>query len=205
MAGADAAGGSGLDTVQYRLDGGAWTTYAGVVTVSGAGSHTLEHRSTDKAGNTSDTGTVTFTIAGGAGAPVVRGFVDPASGPAPLTVRFSATGVDPDGGTLSYEWSIGNGVVLDADAQFTFTEPGVHTATVKVTDDEGMTATDSGADHGHRARQRATGPRWSRRPWTGPPASPRTPSSSAPSAPTPTGRAASSSTRGTSVTATAAR
>ena len=62
LTGADNDGGSGLDKLEYRLDGGAWTTYSTPVTVSATGAHTLEHRATDKAGNVGTVGSVSFTI-----------------------------------------------------------------------------------------------------------------------------------------------
>jgi hypothetical protein len=43
--------GSGAAATEYRLDGGAWTPYAGAITVDGAGGHVLAYRSTDFAGN----------------------------------------------------------------------------------------------------------------------------------------------------------
>ena len=143
LAGADPAGGSGLAKLEYRRDGGDWTVYTNPVTISGNGPHTLDHRATDAAGNEGVIGTATFTINGGApGAPTVQGFADPSSGPAPLKVNFSATGLDPDGGPLEYEWTLENGTVLDSEFEWTYTTVGVHTATVKVTDNEGDTATD---------------------------------------------------------------
>jgi PKD repeat protein/glucose/arabinose dehydrogenase len=63
VTGADEAGGSGLDKLEYRLDGGAWTAYTAPVVVSAVGPHTLEHRATDKAGNVGTVGSVQFTIA----------------------------------------------------------------------------------------------------------------------------------------------
>ena len=143
LAGADF--GSGVDALEYRLDGGDWTEYSGPVTISGDGQHTLEHRATDVAGNAGEIGGGTYTIesGGGPGAPSVQGFADPSEGPAPLRVRFSATGSDPDGGGLDYEWELENGTVLGPRFAYTFTEPGTHTATVTVTDDEGETASDT--------------------------------------------------------------
>ena len=41
--------------------------------------------------------------------PTVRAAADPGSGDAPLDVRFSAEGSDPDGDTLEYEWDFGDG------------------------------------------------------------------------------------------------
>jgi hypothetical protein len=44
-------GGSGLASVEYRLNGGDWTTYTAPFTISTEGENTLEHRATDNAGN----------------------------------------------------------------------------------------------------------------------------------------------------------
>ncbi|HEV2779295.1 MAG TPA: ThuA domain-containing protein [Actinophytocola sp.] len=43
--------GDGVDRIEYSLDGGAWTTYTGVITVTGDGEHTLLYRAIDRAGN----------------------------------------------------------------------------------------------------------------------------------------------------------
>jgi cytochrome c len=136
--------GSGVEAVEYRLDGGAWTAYTGPVTISGDGQHTLEHRAYDVAGNMSAPATSTYTIEGGGeeGAPVIEAFADPTSGSAPLDVRFSVDGIDPDGGPLRYRWTIGeDGAVLGSSFEWTFTTPGVYTVTVTATDDEGSTTT----------------------------------------------------------------
>ena len=44
LAGADEAGGSGVATVEYTLDGGAWTGYATPFTVSAPGYPAVQHR-----------------------------------------------------------------------------------------------------------------------------------------------------------------
>ncbi|MDG4828590.1 DUF1080 domain-containing protein [Solwaraspora sp. WMMD1047] len=54
---------SGVARIQYSLDGRPYATYAAPLTVSQPGQHTLDYRATDAAGNTSDPGTVTFTVA----------------------------------------------------------------------------------------------------------------------------------------------
>jgi len=54
--------GSGVDTVEYKLDAGAWTAYTAPVAVTAAGAHTVLYRATDKAGNASTEGTVTFAV-----------------------------------------------------------------------------------------------------------------------------------------------
>jgi glucose/arabinose dehydrogenase len=73
----------------------------------------------------------------------------PQNGPAPLSVQLSAAGSsDPDpGDTLSYSWD------LDGDGQFgdsteispthVYTDPGTHMASVRVSDPDGATDTDS--------------------------------------------------------------
>ncbi|SFT33150.1 Glucose/arabinose dehydrogenase, beta-propeller fold [Actinopolyspora lacussalsi subsp. righensis] len=54
--------GSGVATVEYRVDEQGWTDYAEPVTVRGAGEHTVRYRATDEAGNTSKVGTFTLEI-----------------------------------------------------------------------------------------------------------------------------------------------
>ncbi|WP_238153885.1 OmpL47-type beta-barrel domain-containing protein [Streptomyces xinghaiensis] len=54
---------SGVERVQYSLNGGPYLVYTAPVTVARAGPHLLRHRATDKAGNTSAAKTVDFTVA----------------------------------------------------------------------------------------------------------------------------------------------
>ena len=103
--------GSGVDFTEYRLttDGavGEWVRsdntagddpFETAFTVSGEGDHLVEYRSTDNAGNVETTKSVDFSIAPrDPEAPTAQAFADPSSGPAPLVVQFSATGLDPQG------------------------------------------------------------------------------------------------------------
>jgi hypothetical protein len=59
---ADDGWGTGVDVTEYRLDGGAWTTYTGAFQVTGDGERTLEYRSTDGNGNVEDTNTLEFGV-----------------------------------------------------------------------------------------------------------------------------------------------
>ncbi|GHG02323.1 MULTISPECIES: cupredoxin domain-containing protein [Amycolatopsis] len=57
--------GSGVAAVEYKVDSGAWTAYAGPVPVSAAGAHTVGYRARDVAGNASAEGSVSFTVVAG--------------------------------------------------------------------------------------------------------------------------------------------
>ncbi len=60
-------GGSGVQTVEYRTNGGAWTPYLAPVAFNTAGNYTVDYRATDKVNNTSAIKSVTFRILTGAG------------------------------------------------------------------------------------------------------------------------------------------
>ncbi|UUN31549.1 OmpL47-type beta-barrel domain-containing protein [Streptomyces sp. FIT100] len=60
---------SGVDKVEYSLDGGPYLAYTAPVIVDRVGFHTVLHRATDKAGNTSEAKEVSFTVAEGGGVP----------------------------------------------------------------------------------------------------------------------------------------
>ncbi|MFU8855313.1 OmpL47-type beta-barrel domain-containing protein, partial [Micromonospora sp. SL1-18] len=53
---------SGVDRIEYSLDGGAYAGYSAPVTVNQPGQHTVTYRATDKAGNTSSSQQVSFTV-----------------------------------------------------------------------------------------------------------------------------------------------
>ncbi|MFJ8463710.1 OmpL47-type beta-barrel domain-containing protein [Streptomyces swartbergensis] len=59
------AHGSGVEKIEYSLDGGPYLAYTAPVVVDRAGGHTVAYRATDKAGNTSAALTVTFTVVSG--------------------------------------------------------------------------------------------------------------------------------------------
>jgi PKD repeat protein len=95
----DDASGSGINTTEYRVDGGAWTTYTGPFQFP-AGNHTIDYHSVDRAGNAEADRSFTAKVDGAA--PTTTAALDPASpGPGgrydgPVTV--SLTGDDgPDG------------------------------------------------------------------------------------------------------------
>ncbi|MEV0557128.1 MULTISPECIES: OmpL47-type beta-barrel domain-containing protein [Streptomyces] len=63
------AHGSGVEAIEYSLDGGPYLAYTAPVVVDRVGAHTVAYRARDKAGNTSDARTVSFTVAPGGGVP----------------------------------------------------------------------------------------------------------------------------------------
>ncbi len=56
---------SGVDKVEYSLDGGPYLAYADPVVVDRVGRHTVAYRASDKAGNTSEARQVSFSVIGG--------------------------------------------------------------------------------------------------------------------------------------------
>ena len=160
-----AGGGSGVGATEYRVDGGDWvrnansggaSPFATAFTVSAEGQHTVEYRSTDNAGNVEATKTVAFGIeAPEPGFPVIEAFADPRSGSAPLLVRYTATGFDPDGGRLSYRWEFENGTMFGGGGH-----AHVHAARHLHGDADrdrrrGRQGDQGGRRHRHRARRRA--------------------------------------------------
>ena len=71
----------------------------------------------------------------------------PLSGAAPLTVTFFSDGKDLDGGPEYYDWDFdGNGtydqrLIASQNTTYTYSQPGVYRATLKVVDDDGLAST----------------------------------------------------------------
>ncbi|OSC54468.1 glycosyl hydrolase, partial [Streptomyces sp. 4F] len=81
----------------------------------------------------------------GGHAPVAQAGANTTSGKAPLTVAFSSAGSsDADGDALTHAWDFGDGATSTAaDPTHTYTADGQYTATLKVTDSTGKSATAS--------------------------------------------------------------
>ncbi len=76
--------------------------------------------------------------------PTVRISASAISGIAPLSVKFTPTASDPDGQIAAYNWSFGNGQTSTAAAPtVVYQSSGVFTAQLKVTDNDGASASAS--------------------------------------------------------------
>jgi outer membrane protein OmpA-like peptidoglycan-associated protein len=92
-------------------------------------------------------GTLGYFLCGGPQektAPGARVTCEPRSGEPPLQVSLRGTGTDPDREIKSYAWDFGDGGrSSDQHATHVYRSPGNYTATLTVTDDDGMTGTAS--------------------------------------------------------------
>ncbi|SCE93517.1 OmpL47-type beta-barrel domain-containing protein [Micromonospora mirobrigensis] len=140
--------GSGVDKVEYAVDGGAWGVYAAPVTVNAAGLHTVGYRATDKAGNTSTVQQVSFTVVEPAPtdttAPTVTAAVTGQKDAAgayvgSATVTVSAT--DTESGVAKVEYSLDGGAYATYTAPLGVTAVGQHTVSYRATDRAGNTST----------------------------------------------------------------
>ena len=81
---------------------------------------------------------------GGNNAPVAIAEADVLNGAAPLLVNFIGSNSTDDTGIVSYLWDFGDGTTAtEADVEHTFTMQGTYNVMLTVTDDGGLTATDT--------------------------------------------------------------
>ncbi|WP_435207634.1 OmpL47-type beta-barrel domain-containing protein [Micromonospora sp. bgisy143] len=139
--------GSGVATIEYALDGAAFTSYTSPVVVTATGMHMLHYRATDVAGNTSAEQMAHFTVvappAEDTTPPTVTATVagdrnDDGAYVGAATVTVTAT--DADSGVARTEYA------LDTGAWTAYTTPvvvrtvGAHTLRHRATDTAGNTA-----------------------------------------------------------------
>ncbi|MER6944715.1 Ig-like domain repeat protein [Nonomuraea sp. NPDC000554] len=138
---------SGVDTVEYSLDNGAFTAYSAPVSINRAGAHTVRYRATDKAGNTSTVGSVTFTVVTPQGEDTtppqasarITGNQDWAwNYVGSATVTISAT--DTESGVDTVEYSLDGQPFAVYTQPLTVGQPGRHTVTYRATDKAGNTS-----------------------------------------------------------------
>lgn len=136
--------GSGVDTVEYKLDAGAWTAYTAPVAVRGAGEHMVSYRATDKAGNTSQEGMVHFTVVvRDTTAPTVTGTVtgqQDSNGAYIGSAMVTLSATDEGSGVASIEYKLDSGAWTAYTEAVQVSAPGAHTVAYRATDVAGNVA-----------------------------------------------------------------
>ena len=128
---------SGVAGSEYTVDGGSWTPYAGPFMITADGSHPVQFRSTDVAGNVEDAHSLTIkvdqnnpTTDASFSPPAVNGWYS-----APT---ITLTAADGDGsGVAHIDWTLDGGPVNTYSAPIEITEDGTHTLTYTSTDNAG--------------------------------------------------------------------
>ncbi len=141
-----------VTTYEWDLDGdGVFERNTGSSSITtyrydSAGTYNVAVRVSDDAGAKA-TDTVKITVTENS-APTVNLTADPQSGTAPLTVYLEAKATDKNGSITKYAWDFdGDGQFdnegTDSTANYTFSSEGTYKVTVKVYDNDGLSATDS--------------------------------------------------------------
>ncbi|WP_454857358.1 OmpL47-type beta-barrel domain-containing protein [Promicromonospora soli] len=135
---------SGVASVEYSLDGGAYAPYTEPVVLDEPGTYVLEHRATDNAGNGSEPGTVNVVVVPADGedttAPVVTpeiaGELDE-NGAYVGSATVNLAALDAGSGVASVEYDLdGAGWAAYTDP-VVVEEPGEHTVAYRATDNAG--------------------------------------------------------------------
>ncbi|GAB3164088.1 hypothetical protein GCM10027258_85210 [Amycolatopsis stemonae] len=140
---------SAVASVEYQLDGGAWTAYTAPVVVTGAGEHMVHFRATDAAGNTSPEGMSHFTVVKRDTTPptvsaAVGGTQDDDGnyvGKATVTVTASDTG----SGVAAVEYKVDGGAWTAYSAPVPVTAAGTHTVGYRARDVAGNASAEGSA------------------------------------------------------------
>ncbi|MGW5745337.1 OmpL47-type beta-barrel domain-containing protein [Amycolatopsis sp. NPDC003861] len=129
---------SGVASVEYQLDGGAWTAYSAPVVVSAAGTHMLHYRATDVAGNVSPEGMAHFTVVRSDTTPPtasasVAGTQD-ADGSYVGKATVTVTAADAGSGVAAVEYKVDGGAWTAYTAPVPVSAAGAHTVGYRARD-----------------------------------------------------------------------
>ncbi|SEF23851.1 Ig-like domain (group 3) [Amycolatopsis pretoriensis] len=129
---------STVASVEYQLDGGAWTAYSAPVAVTGAGAHMVHFRATDAAGNTSPEGMSSFTVVKrDTTAPTVSAAVtgtQDADGNYVGKAVVTVTASDAGSGVAAVEYKVDGGAWAAYSAPVQVTSAGAHTVGYRARD-----------------------------------------------------------------------
>jgi plastocyanin len=135
---------SGVDRVDYAVDGGGWTAYEAPVLVNTPGEHTVRYRATDKAGNTSPERSVSFTVVGPPAddttPPEVSAQLDGeqnGDGDYLAMAALALQAHDQESGVARVEYAVGDGEFTSYTEPVMFHAEGEHTVTYRATDHAG--------------------------------------------------------------------
>nr|WP_217628773.1 family 16 glycoside hydrolase [Micromonospora yangpuensis] len=140
--------GSGVESVEYSLDGAPYTTYTAPLTVNEPGAHKVDYRATDVAGNTSAVRSVDFTVVAppdpDTTAPTVTVAVSgerDADGAYVGAATVTLTASDADSGVARIEYSLDSQPFTTYTGPFAVNRPGQHSVSYRATDNAGNTST----------------------------------------------------------------
>ncbi|TDC80279.1 OmpL47-type beta-barrel domain-containing protein [Streptomyces hainanensis] len=136
--------GSGVDRIDYAVDGDDFTAYEAPVVLNTIGEHTVTYRATDKAGNVSDDQTVTVRVVEPSGddttPPEVTATVDGernADGDFLAMATVTLTATDDDSGVAAVEYSVNGGAFTRYTQPVMVHSVGDHTVAYRATDNAG--------------------------------------------------------------------
>ena len=101
--------GSGVHSIEYRVNGGAWNAYTAPVAFNAPGNYSVDYRATDKVQNTSAVKTLSFRILSGAGCTPARSDEFSGTTLGSQWLRHTRNGGTPTDGALAP--TIGGGVL----------------------------------------------------------------------------------------------
>ncbi|MFI5793518.1 OmpL47-type beta-barrel domain-containing protein [Streptomyces sp. NPDC051677] len=141
--------GSGVNTIEYAVNSGAWQRYTAPVMVHQTGAHTVRYRAADKAGNVSAEKDVRFTVVAATPQdttpPVTGVTVDGtrnSDGAYVGNAKVTVSATDAGGsGVDRIEYSLDSGPYLAYRAPVTVDRAGPHTLAYRAADKAGNTST----------------------------------------------------------------